>query len=74
MEKPATDNKCNISVKQEESKIDRLKKLNCIKQKVNKQSERITDAQKEIEQVRVILANARNKIDSMKAKNTTKWF
>lgn len=74
MEKQAADNKCNISAKQDEPKIDRLKKLNCIKQKVNKQSEKITEAQKEIEQVRVILANARNKIDSMKAKNTTKWF
>lgn len=74
MEYQMENHKQSISTEQEKSNIDRLMKLNCLKQKIYKQSEKISNAQKEIEQVKVILANARNKIESMKARNTTKWL
>lgn len=55
-----------IGSSKEEVSSNRSQKLKSLKQQVNKAGSKITHAQKEIETVRDVLADARRRLDQMK--------
>lgn len=65
MDKNGNESNIIDSTKQEVSS-NRSHKLNCLKQQVNKENDKIAGAQKEIEVVKDVLADARRRLDRMK--------
>lgn len=74
MENKAPNDKFHASSEPEVLNIKRSEKLNILKQQINDRSKQIADAQEEIERVRVILADARSRLESMKTKAIRKCF
>lgn len=66
------ENKDSKFSQQKNLTASRSQKLDELKQQVNVQDAKFTAAQKEIEQMKVILTDARRRLEVMKRRNVTK--